>query len=381
MIAICSKRILMGRLLIERGADASLAPPNSINAYLLAAKLGYVIILEMIIEKVGSAEFPWLGVFEHMEDRDTYNALQFAAAGGHRDALTTLLEATPLADKITAASPRFGRTCAHLAAKAGSLDCVKILKRYSESLFNVKDLSGRTPLFLAIVGGNQELIQYMKDNLLDYDNPQDMGIISLSPVRAQDDDSDSESLPESTHGEAGHEQKDSEPRRLGAMLADAIDRYQLSRDPLFKSILDHTSRKDLESAIMPCGGCTLLSYTAATDRIRPMLELVELGFKGFVAGCEEHWPHGYNALLSACLNFRPLMATDIFIPSEKAHSFFKVCLDAYLREGRSWFHLPIPPIQALFDSSRNSGQDIIDHQIRVLQIFINHLTEHAQVYW
>ncbi|KAI7770573.1 hypothetical protein ACKAV7_010067 [Fusarium commune] len=283
-IAICSKRILLGRLLIERGADASLAPPNSISAYLLAAKLGYVVILEMIIEKVGSAEFPWLGVYEHMEDRDIYNALQFAAAGGHRDALVTLLEATPLADKITASSPRFGRTCAHLAAKAGSLDCVKVLKRYSESLFSVRDLSGRTPLFLAIVGGNQELIQYMKDNLLDYDNPQDMGIISLNPVPAQDDDSDGESLPESSHGEAAHEQKNSEPRQLGAMIADTIDRYQLSRDPLFTSILDHTSWKDLASAIMPCGGCTLLSYTAATNKIRPMLELVELGFSGFVAG-------------------------------------------------------------------------------------------------
>ncbi|SCO88041.1 uncharacterized protein FRV6_12168 [Fusarium oxysporum] len=380
-IAICSKRILLARLLIERGADASLAPPNSISAYLLAAKLGYVVILEMIIEKVGSAEFPWLGVYEHMEDRDTYNALQFAAAGGHRDALTTLLEATPLADKITATSPRFGRTCAHLAAKAGSLDCVKILKRYSESLFSVRDLSGRTPLFLAIVGGNQELIQYMKDNLLDYDNPQDMGIISLNPVPDQDDDSDSESLPESSHGEATHEQKNSEPRQLGAMIADTIDRYQLSRDPLFTSILDHTSRKDLASAIMPCGGCTLLSYTATTNKIRPMLELVELGFSGFVAGCEEHWPHGYNALLSACLNFRTLMATDIFIPPEKAHSFFKLCLDGYLKARMIWFHLPISPIQALFNSSRNSGHDIIEHQIRVLQIFINHLTEHAQVYW
>ncbi|KAF5610426.1 uncharacterized protein FSUBG_3042 [Fusarium subglutinans] len=382
-IAICSKKILLGRLLIERGADASLAPPNSISAYLLAAKLGYVVILEMIIEKVGSAEFPWLVIYEHMEDRDTYNALQFAAAGGHRDALTTLLEATPLADKITAASPRFGRTCAHLAAKAGSLDCVKILMRYSKRLFSVRDLSGRTPLFLAIVGGNQELIQYMKDNLLDYDNPQDMGIISLNPVPAQkddDDDSDSDSLPESSHGEATHEQKISEPRQIGAMIADAIDHYQLSRDPLFRSILDHTSRKDLVSAIMPCGGCTLLSYTATTNKIRPMLELVELGFRDFVAGCEEHWPDGYNALLCACQNIRMLMTTDLFIPADKARSFFKLCLDAYLKAGMSWFHLPISPIHALFHP-RNSGQDMVYHQRIVLEVFITHLTEHAQRYW
>jgi ankyrin repeat protein len=369
-------------LLIERGADASLAPPNSISAYLLAAKLGYVVILEMIIEKVGSGEFPWLSVYEHMEDRDTYNALQFAAAGGHRDALTTLLEATPLADKITATSPRLGRTCAHLAAKAGSLDCVKILMRYSQPLFSVRDHSGRTPLFLAIVGGNQELIQYMKDNLLDYDNPQDMGIILLNPVPARNDndDSDSDSLPESSHDEATHEQKISEPRQIGAMLADAIDHYQISQEPLFKSILDHTSRKDLASAIMPCRGCTLLSYTAATNKIRPMLELLELGFTGFVAGCEEHWPDGYNALLCACLNIRKLMTTHLFIAADKARSFFKLCLDAYLKVGMSWFHLPISPIQALFHF-RNSGPDIVYHQKMVLEIFIKHLTEHAERYW
>ncbi|KAF5646857.1 hypothetical protein F52700_1765 [Fusarium sp. NRRL 52700] len=373
--------ILLARLLIERGADASLAPPNSISAYLLAAKLGYVVILEMIIEKVGSAEFPWLAVYEHMEDRDIYNALQFAAAGGHRDALTTLLEATPLAGKIAAASPRFGRTCAHLAVKAGSLDCVKILMRYSQRLFSVRDLSGRTPLFLAIVGGNQELIQYMKDNLLDYDNPQDMGIISLNPVPARndDDDSDSDSLPESSHGEAPQAQKISEPRQLGAMIADAIDHYQLSQDPLFRSFLDHTSKSDLQTAILPCGGCTLLSYTATTNQIRPMLELTELGLSGLVAGCEEHWPDGYNALLCACQNLRTLMTTDLFIPSEKARSFFRVCLDHYLTMGMSWFYLPISPIQALF-SSQNSGPGIIYHQKAVLEMFIKHLTEHAQAY-
>ncbi|KAF9772467.1 hypothetical protein IL306_009832 [Fusarium sp. DS 682] len=155
------------RLLIERGADAALAPEKSMNAYLMASKLGFVVLLECIIEKAPT-DFPWLCVFEHTNDHDIYNAMQFAAAGGHRDALTTLMEATPLIDEIGKPTPRLGRTVAHLAAKSGSIDCVKILKRHDEDLFHVRDLAGRTPVSL-VSEDNEELVEYMRENLLDPD--------------------------------------------------------------------------------------------------------------------------------------------------------------------------------------------------------------------
>ncbi|KAF4339845.1 hypothetical protein FBEOM_6214 [Fusarium beomiforme] len=169
-VAIHSSKLNLARLLIERGADASLAPENGLNAYLLAAKRGHTVILECIIEKAPS-NFPWLCVFEHAgegEDWDTWNAIQFAAAGGHRDALMTLMEATPLIDTIATPTPRLGRTVAHLAAKSGSIDCVKVLKRHDEELFHVRDSARRTPVSL-VDKKNEELVEYMRENLLDPD--------------------------------------------------------------------------------------------------------------------------------------------------------------------------------------------------------------------
>jgi hypothetical protein len=112
-----------------------------------------------------------------------------------------------------------------------------------------------------------------------------------------------------------------------------------------------------------------------------MLELLDLGFKGLVTGCEEHWPDGYNALLQAATDIQPLMAYDMFISTEKAYSFFEKCLDAYLEEELSWFHMRLTPLHALFDPKQAVPQPSLEHQSNVLQIFIKHLTEHAEQYW
>ncbi|KIL95438.1 hypothetical protein FAVG1_00175 [Fusarium avenaceum] len=376
MMAVMHGKHSVARMLIDRGADASLAPPNSMSPYIMTVKEGYVAVLEAIVDRA-PVDFDWLCSHDYQEDSDTYNALQLAAVGGHRDVLTTLLEATPLINKINTTSPRHCSSPAHLAAKSGSLDCVKVLIRFGAN-FHAKDLSGRTPLFLAIISGNRELIDYLKEHLLDPDSGYDLGISLLRPV-SPDHQFDSEMVDVSS--DEPHGFKDLEPRRLGAMIADAIDHYQLNRDALFGSFLDHASKKDIESAIMPCGGCTLLSYTAAKKRIRPLLELLDLGFKGFVAGCEEHWPDGYNALVNGCMDLKSLMAFDIFISAEKVYSFFEKCLDAYLQEGRLWFHLKISPIFALFDFTQTTGKASIEHQTHVLKIFLDHLTEHAAEYW
>ncbi|KAF4955258.1 hypothetical protein FSARC_11890 [Fusarium sarcochroum] len=373
--AISESKPEIACFLIERGADVGLAQPDGYNALIAAAKTGQVVVLESIIEKAPD-DFNWLCVYE--KDGDVYNALQLAAAGGHRDFVETLLEATPLFEKINTVTARSGRSPAHLAAKAGSLDCIRILTKFAAN-FQVKDSSGRTPFFLALLGGNRAVIEYLKEHLPEPDNGQDLSISLQGPP--SDSSSDSEMMDAPLDDQAPHGVEVIEQRRLGAMIASAIERHQLSRDSLFKSFLDHASKKDLESAIMPCGGCTLLSYTAAHVLIRPMIELLDLGFKGFVTGCDTHWPDGYNALLNGCLGLQQLMAYNIFISPEKAYSFFEKCLDAYLQEGRLWFHLPVSPIYAICQNQQIIGRPGVEHQSSVLDIFINHLKDHAEEYW
>ncbi|RGP75103.1 hypothetical protein FLONG3_5787 [Fusarium longipes] len=385
--ALCRSKTDIARLLIRRGAAASLAPPDSISGFMLSAKIGFVVVLETIIE-TAPPDFDWLCRFNALEHGDVFNALQFAAIGGHRDVLITLLEATPLAQEIDTPSPRYGRSPVHLAAKAGSLDCIKVLTQFGANL-TLKDSSGRTPLFYGLLGPNREVAEYIEDHMPDPSSSRSLVLPPCEPdssdVTCDSDMSSDVSSDIDMSDGSDEENESSEPRRLGDLIAHAIDHYQPSSDPgsdtLFQPFLDHASKKDLESVIMPCGGCTLLSYTASKDLIRPMLELLDLGFKGFVTGCDEHWPDGYNALLQAATDLQPLMAYDIFISPQKAYSFFEKCLDAYLQEELLWFHLRITPLHALFEPRQAVPRPSLEHQSKVLQIFITHLTEHAEEYW
>ncbi|CAG7562749.1 unnamed protein product [Fusarium equiseti] len=379
--ALCRSRTDVARLLIRRGADASLAPPDHINGFMLAAKIGNVVVLETIIERA-SPGFDWLHRFKAVEYDDIYNALQFAAVGGHRDVLMALLEATPLAKEVNTVSPVHGKAPAHLAAKAGSLDCIKVLTRFGANLL-LKDSSGRTPAFLSMLGRNREMAEYINDRqpgatggqhfAIPEPGPESSGTSSDIVMGEASDDSDDD--PEN------NPDQDSDPEALGDMVSHAIDHYQLKGNGLFRPFLDLTSKQDLESAIMPCGDCTLLSYTASRYLVRPMIELLDLGFKGFVTCCLDHWPDGYNALLQAAADLYSLMAFDMFMSPEKAYTFFEKCLDAYLEEERLWFHLKVTPIHALFNNKQLVPDGSAEHQANVLQIFIKHLQDNAEKYW
>ena len=376
--ALCRSRTDVARLLIRRGADASLAPPDHINGFMLAAKIGNVVVLETIIERA-PPNFDWLYRFRAVEYDDVYNALQFAAVGGHRDVLMALLEATPLAKEVNTVSPVHGKAPAHLAAKAGSLDCIKVLTRFGANLL-LKDSSGRTPAFLSMLGRNREMAEYINDRgatggqhlAIPEARPGSSASSDTSMGEASDDsDDDAENTPD----------QDSDPEALGDMVSHAIDHYQLKESGLFRPFLDLTSKQDLESAVMPCGDCTLLSYTASRYLMRSMIELLDLGFRGFVTCCSDHWPNGYNALLQAAADLHSLMAFDMFTSPEKAYTFFEKCLDAYLEEERLWFHLKVTPLHALFNNKQLVPDGSAEHQANVLQIFIKHLQDNAERYW
>ncbi|KAJ4162901.1 hypothetical protein NW754_014322 [Fusarium falciforme] len=363
--------------LLTHGADPGLAASDGYNAMIAACHNGQVVVLEEIIER--EDDLDWKCIYEG-EDGVTYNALQIAAANRHRDILETLILATPLMDEIDATTPKNGLSPAHLAAKAGSLECIKVLSKFGADL-TATDSSGRSPLFWAILRGNAEVVEYLKDSLLDpeEEREQDYGISVLNPDSTGLDVQELVSRP--FHGRTPESTRLLEQRKLGSMIADTIGRHRPSSGGLFSSLLNHISREELESAILPCDGCTLLSYTASQALISPMVELLELGFTGFVAGCKEHWPNGYNALLQGCLHIQKLLQVNIFTAPKKVYSFIEKCLDAYLAEGRLWFHLSQPPIHAICQYQQTIGGPDFGHQEKVLKIFIDHLVAHADEYW
>ncbi|RSL84792.1 hypothetical protein CEP51_003696 [Fusarium floridanum] len=381
--AICQHKSEIACALLENGADPALAASDGYNALIAACQNGQVVVLEEIIEREPD-NLDWKCVFEE-EDGVTYNALQTAAANSHRDILETLILATPLIDEIDATTPKNGLSPAHLAAKAGSLECIKVLAKFGADL-TATDSSGRSPLFWAILRGNNEVVEYLKDSLLDpeEDREQDYGISVLDPVDSTDLSGGlhaQQLVSRPFHGRTPESIRLTEQRRLGHMIADAVSRHRPSSGGLFSSLLNHISKDELESAILPCDGCTLLSYTASQALISPMVELLELGFTGFVAGCQEHWPNGYNALVQGCLQIQKLLQVNIFTAPKKVYSFIEKCLDAYLAEGRLWFHLSQPPIHAICQYQQTIGGPDFSHQEKVLKIFIDHLVAHADEYW
>ncbi|KAM5345198.1 hypothetical protein ACJ41O_011060 [Fusarium nematophilum] len=378
--AISQDRADIASVLLEYGADPAFGGSDGYNALLAVAEAGNVIILEEIIERV-DPEFDWLCIYEG--PGVSYNALQIAADNGRHDVLELLLSSTPLAEEIDSVTKKNGMSPAHLAARGGYLECVKTLSRYGAEL-EAKDSSGRTPLFWAIMGGKEDVVEYLKDTLMDPGSKEEHAISLLghwSPKLGSEVRETVSRPPDGDAPEASRAPKESESRRLGAMIADMISRHRASSGGLFTPLLKHVSKEELEAAILPCDGCTLLSYTAAWSLMSPMLELLDLGFGGFVTGCSKHWPSGYNALLHGCLQIQKLLQFNIFIPPEEVYSFFSRCLDIYLAEGRLWFHLPFPPLYAICQYRHTVGGTKCEHQERVLQIFIDHLVAHADEYW
>ncbi|KAH7159745.1 ankyrin repeat-containing domain protein [Dactylonectria estremocensis] len=370
--AIERERPKLALTLLAFGADPALTV-NGDYVLLAAAKKGYVEIFEKILEKAGS--FDWR-CFYNVPGKRTLNALQVAAMNGQHEALQWLLERTPLRHKLDAGSPRYGLAPIHLAVSNGSLACVKVLHECGADL-EVRDPVGATPLIMAIRGDKEDIFRYLLESGVSTElDRYGIHIASVSRRAAAG------IIDEFVNDKLGATPlipfEVPDPIRMGALLADLIENSLLQCEGVIAKVLAYVPKEHLQSAILPCRGCTLLSFAGMYASTNIMLELVELGFGGFITGCETHWYDGYNALHHAC--FGLLRQLEYEESEESTLIFIRKCLDAYLKEGLLWFHVDCTPLHAVVQFGR-SELSMLDIRRRILRVLLNHLDARAEDYW
>ncbi|KAH6894558.1 ankyrin repeat-containing domain protein [Thelonectria olida] len=360
--------------LLQYGADPTLSFSKVFPIH-EAAEKGYVTVLEKIRED--APYFDWF-VRSDRPGRPSYNAMQIAALHGRASALTWLLERTTLWSIINETTPRNGNAPIHLAIFSGDLDCVQILAQHGADL-ELRDYDGCTPLLRAVHKGHEEIIGFLLKSGVDTETDL-YGIRVLSgwrpaPTRVVKDFVATKfkeyGIPELTKPD---------PVKLGFILAEMIECHGTWNDSAFKAIIPDIPKEDLMAAILPCRGCTLLSLAGANGCTRMMLELVELGFGGFITGCSKHWVHGYNALHHACFGLLGQIDREEEALVESTLLFIRKCLDAYLDDGMLWFQVPCSPLAVVQFGNGNRTPDWNVYE-RALDELLQHVETHTDRYW
>ncbi|KAK7417582.1 hypothetical protein QQZ08_011563 [Neonectria magnoliae] len=365
-------------ILLDHGADPAFSK-NGDWAVLCAAKKGYISLFNKIIEEAGLG-FSWRCIYD-VPSKRTYNALQVAAANGQDVALAWLIERTPLRYDLDQGTARNGSAPIHLAVEAGSLSCVTVLEQHRADL-EIRDPSGFTPLLLAIRGDHQDIIRFLLEAGVNTET--DRYGMHISSTWRQSAVSIVKEFVTSKLGATSFVPSEMpSPTKLGSLLADMIENCDPQTEGVFATILTEIPKEDLMDAVLPCGGCTLLSFASAHHCSMMMLELVDLGFRGFMAGCSTHWPNGYNALHHACFGILRQLDHQQTEVVESTLAFIRKCLDDSLAEENLWFHVPCSPLHGVVQFGigfRNMKRRWEVHR-KALHMLLEHLEEHADEYW
>lgn len=319
-------------------------------------------------------EFDWYHEWENPQDGLTYSALQLAASKGHSEILEYLVRDTPAGDIIDEGTSKNPSPPMHLAIRAQSLACVRVFTECDANL-EYRDSLDRTPLALAVEVGNVEIVKHLMDCL----EPSDAMAIGVSAATLELYSKACEiirSQPKDTHAT---------PKRLGTLIASRI-LTDYTPNGVLNSLLVTYSQDEIKNAIMPCDGCSPLSFAAAHDDIQTMVGAVSLDLGGLTGGCSKHWPSGYNALLDACQQLGNICNWENYgewerdVEDKDIDTFFWRCLDRYLSEGMLWLQLPCSPLYLLCQF-REEETTPCRLYLSILRIFRDHLVQNAEKYW
>ncbi|GAB0098528.1 hypothetical protein DMENIID0001_142700 [Sergentomyia squamirostris] len=136
------------RLFMAEGADVNSLKPNGTNPIHLAAYLGHVQCLEVLLETKAAD----VNIKNCIRDKES-TALHLAADEGNVECVNLLLGK----DADVKLRNHRGFTPLHLAARSASLDCVESLLRTGNADPNAEDFDNRTALHAAIGKSDQAL--------------------------------------------------------------------------------------------------------------------------------------------------------------------------------------------------------------------------------
>jgi ankyrin repeat protein len=372
---IMERQIDAAVILLDHGADPSLATKDGLDSALAAASRGSIRLLEKIRSCAGS-NFDWRatctsrftivhpgGHGVSLTARNC-NALHLAAFNGHDLVLQFYISSFKL-DLEAETHDELWRPL-HFAALGGSSTCIRLLHEKGANLDSrVRD--GGSALHVAVRWCQPPAIRTLLE--LGPKNPVDgdqatpflhalrVGIKDvIEPFNGQLSNTNMEEQP------AGSSAK--RFRLIGGAMEVMINQNDIHG---CKSILMAATTKDLDRAVLKCGGCNLPMLAVRKHKAEILQWLLEIGVSGFLGRCALHYhlSSGFN-LINEIFDRFAVHTTPAMLST-----ILKLVLNAYLDKGIPWLGAPI--ITPIHVAAKRG-------LIEPLTVIVKHLKENAHRY-
>ena len=147
--AVFYNRYAMSKGLLMKGAIFGTRDVHGVSAALVSARMGHLKILQLLEDPI------------IRDDINGTSAASYAAAYKQNETLRHLCR-----EAVPQLKDNFGYDVAHYAAMVGNGEAIKIVHKYRQygtDGFDTQDLDGRSPMMIAVLNGNIDLVKIMLD--------------------------------------------------------------------------------------------------------------------------------------------------------------------------------------------------------------------------